>query len=89
MGIGTPETLMFELRNLVQKKHLPLEEALLPLTSNPARIYGLEGRKGAIRKEADADILVLESEGLKIRDVISRGRVVVRRGEVIKKGYFE
>jgi beta-aspartyl-dipeptidase (metallo-type) len=89
MGIGTPETLMFELRNLVQQKHLPLEEALLPLTSNPARNYGLEGRKGTIREEADADILVLESDGLEIRDVISRGRLVVRRGEVIKKGYFE
>ncbi len=89
MGIGTPETLMFELRNLVQQKHLPLEEALLPLTSNPARSYGLEGRKGTIREEADADILVLESDGLEIRDVISRGRLVVRRGEVIKKGYFE
>jgi beta-aspartyl-dipeptidase (metallo-type) len=89
MGIGTPDTLLLELRTLVQEKCVPLEEALLPLTSTPARTYGLEGRKGTIAEDADADVLVLRSEDLQLRDVIAKGQVAVRDGQVVKKGYFE
>jgi len=85
MGIGTPDTLLLELRTLVQEKCVPLEEALLPLTSTPARTYGLEGRKGTIAEDADADVLVLRSEDLQLRDVIAKGQVAVRDGQVVKK----
>jgi len=89
MGIGTPDTLLLEFRNLVVEKRMPVEEALLPLTSTPARTYGLEGRKGTIAEGADADILVLRSEDIQLRDVVAKGQVAVRDGQVLKKGYFE
>lgn len=89
MGVGTPASLLCELERLVNRKGLPFEEALMPLTSTPARLYGLGGRKGALRVGADADILVLDPDEFAIRDVIAKGAVAVRDGKVEKKGYFE
>lgn len=89
MGVGTPSSLLFELKLLVNTKNIPLEEALKPLTVTPARIYGLETRKGALRTGMDADLIAIDPASFSIRDVVARGEVAVRRGLVVKKGYFE
>ena len=89
MGVGTPSSLLFELKLLVNTKNIPLEEALKPLTVTPARIYGLETRKGALRAGMDADLIAIDPASFSIRDVVARGEVAVRRGLVVKKGYFE
>lgn len=89
MGVGSPASLLFELDLLVNKKNVPLGEALMPLTGTPARVYGLEGKKGLLRGGADADILIIDPKGFTIRDVIARGNVVVRNHTAEKKGYFE
>jgi len=89
MGVGTPASLLCELDMLVNRKGLSLDQALMPLTATPARLYGLAGRKGALRAGADADILALDPATLAIRDVIARGAIAIRSGKVEKKGYFE
>jgi beta-aspartyl-dipeptidase (metallo-type) len=89
MGVGMPTSLMFELNLLVNKKHVPLEQALQPLTTTPARIYGLETRKGAIGVGMDADLVVIDPASFSIRDVVARGAVAVKGEKVVKKGYFE
>ena len=89
MGVGMPSSLLFELDLLVNKKGVPLEQALMPLTTTPARIYGLENRKGALRVGMDADLLTIDPASFEIRDVVALGSVAVRNKIVEKKGYFE
>ena len=89
MGIGTPESLLFELSRLVHQKGMGLEKALSPLTTTPARIYGLKGVKGELTAGADADILVLDPDKMIIRDVMAKGVIMVRNRVNEKKGYFE
>ncbi len=63
-------------REFVQKSRLSFETALLPVTRNPARVLGLEGRKGVIGENADAD-LVAWSPDLEPIFVMAGGRIVV------------
>ncbi len=89
MGIGTPASLLFELASLVNLKGMALEKALRPLTTTPARAYGLAGLKGELKPGADADILVVDPGRMEVRDVLARGTVMVRHREIERKGYFE
>jgi beta-aspartyl-dipeptidase (metallo-type) len=89
MGIGTPASLLFELSSLVNQKGLPLEKALRPLTTTPARVYGLGGVKGELKAGADADLLVLDPGAMAVRDVLARGAVMIRNRVIERKGYFE
>jgi beta-aspartyl-dipeptidase (metallo-type) len=89
MGIGTPASLRFELASLVNQKGMPLEKALRPLTTTPARAYGLTGVKGELKPGADADILVLDPAEMAVCDVLARGAVMIRNRAIIRKGYFE
>jgi len=51
---------------------LPLREVLPMLTSNPARLLGLERRKGCLTAGADADLLLLDDQ-LQVSGVVTRG----------------
>jgi len=51
---------------------IPLREVLPMLTSNPARLLGLEQRKGCLVAGADADLILLDDQ-LQVAGVITRG----------------
>jgi N-acetylglucosamine-6-phosphate deacetylase len=51
---------------------LPLHEVLPMLTSNPARLLGLERRKGLLAAGADADLVLLDDQ-LQVAGVVTRG----------------
>lgn len=89
MEIGAPESLLFELKRLVTDKGMDLGKALRPLTTTPAKIYGLAGHKGSIAIGAHADTLVLDPDTLEIRDVMAKGRIMMRNKVIERKGYFE
>ena len=89
MGIGTPASLLAELSRLVNAKGIALEKALCPLTTTPARVYGLSGVKGELAPGADADLIVLDPGRMTARDVLAGGTVMVRNGALERKGYFE
>lgn len=89
MDIGNPSSLLTELKRLLSVHQMPLEKALRPLTTTPARAYGLSGEKGIIDVNADADLLVLNPEDFEIRDVVACGQVMMKNGIIEKKGYFE
>jgi beta-aspartyl-dipeptidase (metallo-type) len=89
MGIGTPESLLFELKRLVNDKKLGMEKALRPLTTTPARIYGLDKKKGRIAAGSDADLLLLDADSFTLRAVIAKGQIMMRDGILERKGYFE
>jgi len=54
---------------------VPLAAAVQMASFNPARLLGMESRKGRLAPGADADILLLD-ESLKIRGVFARGRAI-------------
>lgn len=68
---GSTLTLDRALRNVVDLG-VPLADAIAMLTANPARLLGLEGRKGALAPGADADIVLLSSK-LEVAGVMTRG----------------
>jgi N-acetylglucosamine-6-phosphate deacetylase len=51
---------------------VPIADALVMLTSNPARQLGLSGRKGTLAPGADADLVLLDDK-LQISGVMTRG----------------
>jgi beta-aspartyl-dipeptidase (metallo-type) len=80
---GDSRLLPLELEACVVTEKLPLERVLPCFTSNPADALGLSW-KGRLRAGADGDVLVLD-QGLAVRDVVSRGRIVVRDGTVVAR----
>jgi N-acetylglucosamine-6-phosphate deacetylase len=68
---GSTLTLDRALRNIVNLG-VPLADALRMLTLNPAKLLGIEFKKGSLRPGADADILLL-GQGLQVAQVFTRG----------------
>lgn len=71
---GSTLTLDRGLRNIVALG-VSLHDAVGMLTANPARLLGIEFKKGALRTGADADIVLLD-EGLHVAKVWVRGVAV-------------
>lgn len=65
----------------------PLERILPPFTVNVSRLWRLPG-KGVVAEGADADLCVLGADG-RPRDVLARGRWMVRDGRAVVRGLFE
>jgi N-acetylglucosamine-6-phosphate deacetylase len=68
---GSTLTLDRALRNIVALG-VPLADAVRMLTLNPARLLGLEGKKGILAPGADADVVLLDAQ-LNVKGVITRG----------------
>jgi N-acetylglucosamine-6-phosphate deacetylase len=68
---GSALTLDRALRNIVALG-VPLDEAIRMLTLYPARVLGIESRKGVLAPGADADLVFLDAD-LQITRVVARG----------------
>ncbi|MEZ8966146.1 beta-aspartyl-peptidase [Vibrio breoganii] len=88
MGVGTPSSLLEEIRRGVNKFALSLSDMLVPITKNAAKQLGLSALKGELRVGRDADVLLLNDE-LTLTHTIAKGRVMVSGGEAVVKGTFE
>lgn len=86
MDVGSAGALLQTLGELLAKG-VPLEQALPPFTSNPARFLRLSGR-GSIEVGSAADLIALEATGA-IETVIIGGRTHVRAGKPVVRGPFE
>jgi beta-aspartyl-dipeptidase (metallo-type) len=86
MDVGEPSSLAATLRELLERGR-SLADVLPVFTSNVARLLRLE-KKGRLAAGADADLVVLD-ETHRIRDVMARGRFVVRNGAQLARGTFE
>jgi len=76
-----------EVSLLVSECGMPLEQALMLITSNPAAHMNLT-TKGRLEVGCDADICLLDDQ-LRLTDVVSKGELMMRYGEIIKKGRYE
>lgn len=71
---------------LVKEGGLTLQDALKPITENPARNLGLKN-KGVIAVGADADLCVL-NDNLELTEVVAMGKFVMENGVVTAKNSF-
>lgn len=76
--IGTALGLSQMLKRFIEFTNCPLDIAIKTVTENPARILGVEDRKGAIGVGKDADLVILD-DNLLVRATIVGGRVVFSR----------
>ncbi|WP_306599410.1 beta-aspartyl-peptidase [Geothrix sp. 21YS21S-2] len=88
VGVGRVTSLFPEVRDAVLKEDIPLATALRVITSNPARIFKLQG-KGQLAPGMDADIVLLDPRDLTIHTMIAKGRVLMKARKVLVKGTFE
>jgi len=73
---GSTITLDAALRNVVRWTRRPLTEVLPLLTLNPARLLGVEKRKGRLARGCDADIVLLD-RALNVKRVFLGGKEVL------------
>lgn len=88
LTFGSVKSLYSEVRDAVQIEGIKLEEAIKVITSNVADMLKLSA-KGYISVGKDADIVLVDSEGLNVMNVFAKGREVVSQGRAIVKGTFE
>ncbi len=86
MDVGSAGALMSTLKELLARG-MPLEQALAPFTSNPARLLCLSG-KGGIAVGNDADLVILDASAA-VRSVVIQGVVHVQDGVAVRRGTFE
>ena len=86
-SITSPRNLLEQIRACVLRHEFELEEVLPLVTANTANALKL-GDKGVIEEGKSADILVLEKETLKIREVISDGKRLLKDGKLVFKEKF-
>lgn len=87
LGMGSPVAIFHTLLELVMEEGLPWEKALPMVTSNPAHILKLSN-KGCIDIGKDADIVLLNNKN-EIVYLFANGELMIREGELIRKGTFE
>jgi N-acetylglucosamine-6-phosphate deacetylase len=63
---GSASSILDGVRRLAEDTGLPQHAALSLATAAPARLLGLEGRKGVLKPGADADV-VLFDKGLSVK----------------------
>ena len=87
LGVGGVEGNLNEVKRLIAEFGMPIEQAITFISSNVAEALGLPGQ-GVIEKGACANACLF-TEDMELKGVVSRGRVMMRDGEIIVKGTFE
>ncbi len=72
-SIATTDLLV---RNMVKLADVPMVEAVKMMTATPARMIGLEKKKGSISSGMDADLLIFD-EDINVSHVMVGGRLIV------------
>jgi N-acetylglucosamine-6-phosphate deacetylase len=73
------------IRTMVQQADVPLLDAVRMATATPARIMGVDSRKGSLLAGKDADIVIFD-ENITIDTTLVQGRVVYQRAGVAAAG---
>ena len=72
---GSASSMDILIKNAVEKVKIPLVDAVKMASSTPARVIGVDTRKGYIRENYDADI-VLFDEHVNIKKVMVNGKII-------------
>lgn len=88
INVGKMTTLYKEVQDSILMDDVPVEVAIMSITSNPANIFKLRG-KGFIAEGFDADIVLVDSDTFDIDTVIAKGRIMMKDKQLKIKGIFE
>lgn len=88
IGVTDVGNLFRQFRHLVLEGAVDLTQALSFFTSNVAKALEIYPKKGCIARGADADVLLLRPD-LALDTVIARGAIMMRDGNVLKRGTYE
>jgi beta-aspartyl-dipeptidase (metallo-type) len=86
LTVASQKDFLRAFRKVALDKILTLEEATQVFSTNAARFYKLQG-KGKLLPGFDADILLLD-ENIKLEYVLSRGKLMVEKGELKVRSTF-
>lgn len=89
LGVGRADQLFNDIRNSILVKKLSMDQVLKTVTVNVAKLLKLHPQKGVLRPGSDADILVLQKEGLGLDKVFVNGEQFADNGTVFRKGRYE
>lgn len=67
-------------RTMIHMAELPLEKAIQMITATPARIMGLQDKKGTLEAGKDADIVLFDKD-IRIEMTIIKGKLVYQRNK--------
>lgn len=81
LGVGRLDSIHDTIKSLVFDFDMPLEKALEPVTSTPAKYLKLNG-KGFVAEDKDADLVLLDAVSLEITGVLARGRICMLEGQL-------
>ncbi len=87
LGMGSSKAIFNTLLELVRNEGFDWEDAIKPVSTNPARILNLQ-KKGRIEEGKDADLLLLNEKN-EIEYLFANGKMMIEKGLIIKKGTFE
>ena len=87
LGVGGVEGNLNETVRLIRDLGMPIEQALTFTTKNVGDALGLKDQ-GRVEVGACANACLF-TEDFKLTEVMARGRVMMREGEVVVKGTFE
>ena len=88
IGVGSPAPLYKDVRNAIQEGIVSLEQGISIITCNPSKALKLYPQKGTLAENSDADIVLLDKK-LEIDTVIAKGKIMVKHGNAVVKGFFE
>jgi N-acetylglucosamine-6-phosphate deacetylase len=69
-------------RNMVKLADVPLKDAILMMSTTPARIMGIEQKKGSLTSGKDADIVIF-NEDIQIQKTIIGGNEVYSKFQLL------
>jgi beta-aspartyl-dipeptidase (metallo-type) len=58
------------------------------VTTNPARVLGIDDKKGCVKAGYDADIIIADPENLRPEKVYSKGKLLVEDGKSLFQGHY-
>lgn len=88
ISVGSPSPLYRDIKNAIENDIVSFEEGISIITENPAKALKLYPYKGVLIENSDADLVLLDRK-LNIDTVIAKGRIMVRQGTAVVKGFFE
>ncbi len=87
LGVGGVDGNLREVKRLISDFSMPIEQAITFASSNVAQALGLPGQ-GVVAEGGCANACLF-TEDFELKSVVSRGRVMMREGEIVVKGTFE
>lgn len=88
IGVSSVHSLLSELTKMVGEENIELEQALSFFTTNVSKSLNLYPKKGTIKEDSDADLLIL-NENMELTAVVARGKLMMNDSKVIIKGTYE